>query len=101
VGPSARGSPPPPAGLWYNPGRDVAAAATRAGSTGRVKVILRHPERREVTVEGRRRVGDLLRELGLAPEAHLVIRENRLLTRDAQLEEADTVEVRPVISGGA
>ena len=66
-----------------------------------MKVILRHPERREVTVDGRRRVGDLLRELGLQPEAYLVIRENRLLTRDAQLEDADTVEVRPVISGGA
>jgi sulfur carrier protein len=65
-----------------------------------VKVILRHPERREVELEGRRRVADLLRELGLQPEAYLVIRENRLLTRDAQLEEADTVEVRPVISGG-
>jgi sulfur carrier protein len=66
-----------------------------------VKVILRHPERREVAVEGRRRVGDLLRDLGLQPEAYLVIRDNRLLTRDAQLEESDTVEVRPVISGGA
>jgi len=66
-----------------------------------VKVILRHPERREVAVEGRRRVGDLLRELGLQPEAYLVIRENHLLTRDAQLEDTDTVEVRPVISGGA
>jgi sulfur carrier protein len=67
---------------------------------GPVKVILRHPERREVALEGRRRVGDLLRELGLQPEAYLVIRENRLLTRDAQLEDGDTVEVRPVISGG-
>jgi sulfur carrier protein len=66
-----------------------------------VKVILRHPERREVAVAGRRRVGDLLRELGLQPEAYLVIRDNHLLTRDAQLEDADTVEVRPVISGGA
>ncbi len=66
-----------------------------------MKVILRHPERREVAVEGRRRVGELLRELGLQPEAYLVIRDNRLLTRDAQLEEGDTVEVRPVISGGA
>ena len=65
-----------------------------------MKVILRHPERREVAVEGRRRVGDLLRELGLQPEAYLVIRENRLLTRDTQLEDADTIEVRPVISGG-
>jgi sulfur carrier protein len=66
-----------------------------------VKVILRHPERREVAVAGRRRVGDLLRELGLQPEAYLVIRDNHLLTRDAQLEDADTIEVRPVISGGA
>ncbi|HWP29725.1 MAG TPA: MoaD/ThiS family protein [Chloroflexota bacterium] len=66
-----------------------------------MKVILRHPSRREVEVPGRRRVGDLLRELGLQPEAYLVIRDNRLLTRDAQLEESDTVEVRPVISGGA
>ena len=65
-----------------------------------VKVILRHPERREVVVEGRRRVGDLLRELGLQPEAYLVIRGKQLLTRDVQIEEADTVEVRPVISGG-
>jgi sulfur carrier protein len=66
-----------------------------------VKVLLRHPERREVTIEGRRRVGDLLRELNLQPEAYLVIRDNHLLTRDAQLEESDTIEVRPVISGGA
>jgi sulfur carrier protein len=66
-----------------------------------VKVILRHPERREVAVEGCRRVGDLLRELGLHPEAHLVIRDSRLLTRDALLEDDDVVEVRPVISGGA
>ena len=66
-----------------------------------MKVLLRHPERREVAVEGRRRVGELLRELGLQPEAYLVIRENRLLTRDALLEDADTIEVRPVISGGA
>ena len=66
-----------------------------------MRVILRHPERREVVVEGRRRVGDLLRELNLQPEACLVIRDNRPLTRDVQLEDTDTVEVRPVISGGS
>lgn len=64
-------------------------------------MLLRHPERREVELSGRRRVGELLTELGLQPEAYLVIRGNRLLTRDAQLEETDTIEVRPVISGGA
>ena len=66
-----------------------------------MKVLLRQPERREVTVEGRRRVNELLAELGLHPESHLVIRDNRLLTRDAQIEDTDTIEVRPVISGGA
>ncbi len=66
-----------------------------------MKVILRHPARREVQVAGRRRVGELLLELGLQPEAYLVIRENRLLTRDAVLDEDDTIELRPVISGGA
>lgn len=71
------------------------------GEGAGVKVILRHPERREVAVEGRRRVGELLHELGLQPEAYLVIRENRLLTRDVQLEDADVIEVRPVISGGS
>jgi sulfur carrier protein len=66
-----------------------------------VRVLLRHPERREIEIAGRRRVGELLAELGLQPEAYLVIRGNRLLTRDAQLEETDTIEVRPVVSGGA
>jgi sulfur carrier protein len=66
-----------------------------------VRVLLRHPERREIEIAGRRRVGELLAELGLQPEAYLVIRDNRLLTRDALLEETDTIEVRPVVSGGA
>jgi sulfur carrier protein len=66
-----------------------------------VRVLLRHPERREIEIAGRRRVGELLAELGLQPEAYLVIRDNRLLTRDALLDETDTIEVRPVVSGGA
>ncbi|HLI28025.1 MAG TPA: MoaD/ThiS family protein [Chloroflexota bacterium] len=66
-----------------------------------MRVLLRHPERREIEIAGRRRVGELLAELGLQPEAYLVIRDNRLLTRDALLEETDTIEVRPVVSGGA
>lgn len=66
-----------------------------------MRVLLRHPERREIEIAGRRRVGELLAELGLQPEAYLVIRDNRLLTRDALLDETDTIEVRPVVSGGA
>ena len=45
-------------------------------------------------------VGDLLRRLGLDREAHLVIRNGTLVPGDARLEDADAVEVRPVISGG-
>jgi sulfur carrier protein ThiS len=45
-------------------------------------------------------VGRLLRELNLSPDAHLVIRRDEILTRDVRLEEADEVEVWPVISGG-
>lgn len=63
-------------------------------------MILRYPKYQEIEVAGRRRVADLLRELNLVPEAYLVIRDQRLLTRDAVVEESDVVEVRPVISGG-
>jgi len=64
-----------------------------------VKVGLRNP-RREIEVTGRRRVNALLDELGLDREAHLVIRNGTLVPGDAQLDDDDVVEVRPVISGG-
>lgn len=64
-----------------------------------MKVLLRNP-RREIEVEGSRTVERLLDELGLNREAHLVIRNGTLVPGDARLDEADTIEVRPVISGG-
>jgi sulfur carrier protein len=64
-----------------------------------VKVILRYP-RREVEVDGARRVKDLLRELDVLPGTVLVIRGSELLTGDAVVGEDDVVELRPVISGG-
>ncbi len=64
-----------------------------------MKVVLRHPKR-EVEVTGRRRVRDLLQELGLLPGTVLVIRGTELLTTDAIVGEDDEIEVRPVISGG-
>jgi sulfur carrier protein len=64
-----------------------------------VIVRLRNPDR-EITVAGPRRVRDLLVEIGLHPDAVLVIRGRDLLTREDTVDDGDSVEVRPVISGG-
>ncbi|PYM67310.1 MAG: thiamine biosynthesis protein ThiS [Candidatus Rokuibacteriota bacterium] len=64
-----------------------------------MKVILRN-QRREVELGGRRRVKELLAELGVLPETVLVIRGRELLTADEMVREDDVVELRPVISGG-
>jgi sulfur carrier protein len=64
-----------------------------------MKVQLSHPDRR-VEIKGPMRVRELLRDLNLIPEAHLVIRGEDLVTEDEFLKDDDDVEVRPVISGG-
>jgi sulfur carrier protein len=65
-----------------------------------MKVILRHP-RREMVVDGPSIVRELLAHLDIVPESVLVIRGNELLTRSDKVEADDTIELRPVISGGA
>jgi len=65
-----------------------------------VKVLLRNP-RREIEVPGGRSVDRLLDDLALNREAHLVIRNGTLVPGDARLDDGDTIEIRPVISGGA
>jgi sulfur carrier protein len=64
-----------------------------------MRVILRN-QGREVEIHGRRRVRELLAELGVLPETVLVIRGRDLLTIDEVVTENDEVELRPVISGG-
>jgi sulfur carrier protein len=64
-----------------------------------MRIILRN-QGREVELAGRRRVRDLLQELGVVPETVLVIRGHELLTADEVVREDDVVELRPVISGG-
>jgi sulfur carrier protein len=63
-------------------------------------VVLRNP-RREVEIAGPMKVQALLRRLDLNPESVIVIRGDTLATHDEVLDDLDTVEIRPVISGGA
>jgi sulfur carrier protein len=64
-----------------------------------MRVVLRN-QGREVEISGRRRVKELLAELGVLPETVLVIRGRELLTIDEVVREDDVIELRPVISGG-
>lgn len=64
-----------------------------------MKVLLRNP-RRELELSGPKTVNDLLTRLELTREAHLVIRNGTLVPGDERLDDADQVEIRPVISGG-
>jgi len=65
-----------------------------------VRVHLHNPKR-DVDVPGPLRANELVKRLGLNRESVLVIRGDSLVTGDATLADADDVEVRPVISGGA
>ncbi len=65
-----------------------------------MKVRLRNPDR-DVAVGGDRTMGEVLRELAIDPDTVLVIRDGELLTRHARVGDADHIEIRPVISGGA
>jgi len=63
-------------------------------------VQLSHPAR-QVEIKGPKRTKDVLRELNLVVEAHLVIRGDDLVTEDELLTDVDRIEIRPVISGGS
>ncbi|MBM3924883.1 MAG: MoaD/ThiS family protein [SAR202 cluster bacterium] len=65
-----------------------------------MKIIIRNPVRREVQLQGKRRVIQLLKDLNLSPESHIVIRNRELLTSDEFVSDDDHVEILSAISGG-
>jgi sulfur carrier protein len=64
-----------------------------------VIVKLRQPKR-EIEMSGGRSVNQLLDELDMNRESFLVIRNGTLVPGDGRLDDDDTIEIRPVISGG-
>ena len=62
-------------------------------------VRLRQPKR-EVEISGPSTVNALLDHLDLNRESFLVIRNGTLVPGDGRLEDDDTIEIRPVVSGG-
>ena len=63
-------------------------------------VRLRQP-RREIEIDGPSTVNHLLDRLEMNRESFLVIRNGTLVPGDGRLEDDDTIEIRPVVSGGA
>jgi len=65
-----------------------------------VNVRLRNPDR-DVRIAGGRLLHEILAELEVDPDTVLVIRDGELITRGTRVDDADQLEIRPVISGGA
>jgi len=58
------------------------------------------PEKKQLVLSGRRRVSDVLQELGYLPGTAMVIRGDELIPEGEMIEADDEIEVRSVISGG-
>jgi sulfur carrier protein ThiS len=62
-----------------------------------MKIIYRD---QEWELEGRWRLRDAIKEVGLLPQAVLAVRDGKLLTGDTMLEKDDEIKLVAVISGG-
>ena len=58
------------------------------------------PQRKQIELQGRRRVADILQQLSLLPGTVMVIRGDELVTDQDMIDAEDSIEIRNVISGG-
>ena len=65
-----------------------------------MNIHLSQPDR-DIELQGPKQVKAVLKDLDIIPETVLVIRDDGLLTEDEMVRDADSIEIRPVISGGA
>lgn len=60
-----------------------------------------HNPRRDIEIQGPITILNLLARLDLNREAVLVVRDGELVPGDESLSDDDSIEIRPVISGGS
>lgn len=65
-----------------------------------MKVTIRNPVRREIAIDGSLKVHQLLTQLNLNPESHIVIRNEELLTSHDLINNDEAIEIVSAISGG-
>ena len=53
-----------------------------------------------LNIKGSKKVREILKELDLNPEAHLVVVNGKLATEDETVDEDATVKIVKVVSGG-
>ncbi len=63
------------------------------------KIIL--PDGKTIEVKGPREIRAILRRLNILENTVLIVRGDELLTPDRMIEDDDTIELIPVISGGS
>ena len=62
---------------------------------------LKHGPRKEVEVEEGKRVGELLKELGIGTNEHHILVNERRVNEDHLLKDGDVVKVLPIVYGGS
>lgn len=65
-----------------------------------MKVIIRFPYKKEMEIQGGRKLLELLEELGIDMKEVIVLKGYNILKESDIVEENDTIEILPIILGG-